>query len=502
MIVASFFAPRQVMWGLDAAGYHRCLKVLDASCKRLGLRHVVLSDSERPGFETAVYPLPENLMQAFLSAQLQLLESAREPILLTGADCILTADPRGVVGEHDMAITVGPFADCRMNTGAIFIKDGPKVAKVWREALASNPVKWGEDQTSLYRAILASDLDVLELPCTEYNWAPESPDDPAGMPMVAHFRGPRKGWMQAWYQRFVIEGGASHRFRRGANVSIDAIMQQFEANCARDLPWFVGARPHKRSLSIVGGAPSLMDSLPDIRRRKGTVWALNNAWRVLADARVKPDAIVIMDARPENVAFVQDGPDCQYLIASMAHPDLFDALCGRNVTVWHADQTGSAERGILSRYQDRPWALVPGGGTVGLRAMVLGYMAGYRNIHLYGMDSSYAGDAHHAYPQALNDHDPTYTIKVPGLGTEYRCAGWMARQADEFQKFRAELGEHGCRIWAHGTGLIPDLSRFLNRSNAHERATAVQGRGRGPHRPALDRLGQSGGERARRASGL
>lgn len=476
MLIASFYTPREARWGLDIVGYHRCLRVLDDSCKRLGLRHVVLSDSERTGFETALYPLPENLMQAFLSAQMQLLETATEPVLLTGADCILTADPRPLLEEDfDVAITVGPFRDCRMNSGMIIVRDGPKAAKIWRAALESNPTQWGDDQTSLYRAILASDLKVKELPCQRYNWAPESPDDPAGMPMIAHFRGNRKGWMRMWYERFVIgeppPAGRMH-FKRGGNVEIDALMEHVRVNVARDLPWFTPGATSNRPLIIVGGAPSLRESLPHIHQRRSAgakVWALNNAWRPLVAARIKPHAIVMMDARPENVEFVQDGPDCEYLIASMAHPSLFEALerQRRRVTVWHADQTGYAEREALAQY-DKPQVIVPGGGTVGLRAMMLAPLAGHRDVHIYGMDSSYRGDQHHAYPQALNDGETVHIIHHTGLKKNYHCAGWMARQADEFATFRTKLVAMGVRIWVHGEGLIPDLSRLLNRMDRKE----------------------------------
>lgn len=286
--------------------------------------------------------------------------------------------------------------------------------------------------------------------------------------------------MRSWYKRFI--GNAPPKgvhFRRGANVAIDLIMEQFKANVERPLPWFVGRERRAEPLIIVGGAPSMLGRIPDIRKRRATtgarVWALNNAWRPLVEAKIKPDAIVIMDARPDNVAFVQDGPDCEYLIASMAHPSLFDALEGRRVTVWHADQTGYAELEVLSQYQGRAWCIVPGGGTVGLRAMMLGPLAGHRDLHIYGMDSSYHGAQHHAYEQKLNDADPVYEMRHTNLPGKYRCAGWMARQADEFVRFRARLVEMGVRIWVHGEGLIPDLSRFLNRSE-HARAETVQSR--------------------------
>lgn len=200
MIVASFFAPRLDKWGVD---YDALLLLLDASCRRLGLRHVVISDEARPApLETARFDLPDNLMQAILDGQRQLLEATPGAVLLVGADCLLTRDPRPVLGECvDMVVTIGPFSDCPMNTGAIWCADGPTCAPVWRAAADRGPRDWGEDQIALYASVRDSGLRVREVNAESHNWAPTSPDDGAGMPVVAHFRGHRKTFMAAWAER-------------------------------------------------------------------------------------------------------------------------------------------------------------------------------------------------------------------------------------------------------------------------------------------------------------
>lgn len=194
VIVASFYAPREEKWGADYIGL---LRLLDASCVRLGIDHMCISDRELPGVSTLVCDLPDNLMQALLDGQRQCLEWTTEPVLFVGADCLLVHDPRVVMGG-DMAITVGPFADCEMNTGAIWCHNPQACVAVWQAALDIGPTEWGEDQVALYEAVKASGLDVRRLACEQYNWAPDSARDDAGMPMVAHFRGNRKRFMAAW----------------------------------------------------------------------------------------------------------------------------------------------------------------------------------------------------------------------------------------------------------------------------------------------------------------
>ncbi len=200
MIVASFYAPRYEKWpGCD---YDELLLLVDKSCKKLGLNHIVISDSFRPKpLNTFVTRLPENLIQAILYGQWKFLQESQEPILLIGADCLLTKLIPEF--EEDIGITLGPFSDCKMNTGMVYVKDGKKSEQVWAAALELNPTVWGQDQTFLYESILESGLDIKELRCEEYNWAPNNIHDDAGLPYVVHFRGKRKSFMKNWAKTYL-----------------------------------------------------------------------------------------------------------------------------------------------------------------------------------------------------------------------------------------------------------------------------------------------------------
>lgn len=255
----------------------------------------------------------------------------------------------------------------------------------------------------------------------------------------------------------------------GMNVSNDFAYSNIEANALRDLPWFGGHPPRKETLVLVCGGPSMkdhLDKIKDHKRRGAKIVTVNNALHYLCDRGVKPDAHVMLDAREENVSFVENAPkSVRYFLASQVHPCVFDALSEHDVTLWHCGMhDGERLMEIVKPWFDdgpdqRPVCFVPGGGTVGLRALSLAWLSGYRKIHIYGMDSSYSGKEHHAYAQPLNDDEQTQTVV---MGDErFTGARWMIRQANEFQTAYRALTEDGVKITVHGTGLIPSMWRLM-----------------------------------------
>lgn len=279
------------------------------------------------------------------------------------------------------------------------------------------------------------------------------------------------GWVPDVWK---VGGFTSLPVMDGANVSVEGILENVRANVVRDLPWFGGfmGEAHRATRVVLAcGGPSMLADIPNIRahkRRGARIVTVNNAWRTLVAAGIKPDVHIMLDARPENAEFVADAPEgVRYLIASQCHPDVFDTLerLGREVVVWHNGFGNSEElREILAPWwgegpNQRPCVLVPGGGTVGLRALWLCAFSGYLFLHVYGMDSSYSGDVHHAYPQAINDDDDTQTVVMGGKS--YRCARWMVRQAEEFKTAWNDLGREGISLFVHGRGLVPDIAAKL-----------------------------------------
>jgi uncharacterized Rossmann fold enzyme len=275
-----------------------------------------------------------------------------------------------------------------------------------------------------------------------------------------------EGWVPGVWR---VGGFTAMPELKGMNVTHDFAYANVRANVLRDIPWFTGFGEREEVAVIVGGGPSMKDSIPklkDWKRRGAKIITVNNALRYLMSKGLKPDAHVMLDAREENLSMVEDAPkDVRYFLASQVHPCVFDALSGHDVVLWH-NGMGSGEelREIIDPWFDegpnqRPCVLVPGGGTVGLRAINLAWLSGYKKIHLYGFDSSYSEESHHAYPQALNDGEATMQVTI--AGKTYTCARWMIRQAMEFQQQFLYLRDRGVKLVAHGKGLIPDMGRLL-----------------------------------------
>ena len=249
----------------------------------------------------------------------------------------------------------------------------------------------------------------------------------------------------------------------GMNVAKDRALANVAANIQRDVDWFTGMPEHRGTLVLVCGGPSMKDHLREIRDHKlrgAKIATVNNAMRYLLSVGIKPDHHIILDARPDNVAFLQDAPEgIRYFLASQVDPSLFDALKHRDVILWHNGIGDGEEITELCKDIDKPCVIVPGGCTVGLRSCWLAFGSGYRKIHVYGMDSSYSGGEHHAYPQALNDADAVIEV---ALGEKrYTCAKWMARQANDFKVMYPQITAAGMQLFVHGTGLIPDLWRAM-----------------------------------------
>lgn len=231
------------------------------------------------------------------------------------------------------------------------------------------------------------------------------------------------------------------------NTSDAELAANIAASSRGPWPWLTSQPMHDGHAVLVGGGPSLADHLDALRRRVElgqTVFALNGAAGFLNRAGIVPDYQVILDARPETATLKARAQ--HYLIASQCHPDTFADL--KRVTLWHANIDDIE----ASLPVPRPaYALVGGGPSVGLSAMNLAYVMGYRKLHLYGFDSSHT-DRDHAYhqPQALRD--PVCEVTV--AGKTFASTLTMARQAELFPQVCDDLIEQGCVITVESDGLI------------------------------------------------
>lgn len=284
-----------------------------------------------------------------------------------------------------------------------------------------------------------------------------------------------KGWVsEVW----CLNGLVRAQLDKICNTEKTGLLNNIKRAVARELPWLDLEPAHDGHAVIVGGGPSLDDTLEAIRWRKSIgqdVFALNGSADWLRNRGVVSDYHVGVDARPDNARFFKrpDG-ETTYLIASQCDETIFNALDGQDVILWHPNSDGVAE---ALEGETRPVHLIGGGSTVGLCAIVLAYALGYRKIHLHGFDSSYREDTHHAYMQNLNDAD--FIVDVLAGDKKFRAAPWMVQQAEEFCSLAPHLADMGCTITVAGDGLLPHMAHELaNREpNAVEmRAHAILSR--------------------------
>ena len=269
-----------------------------------------------------------------------------------------------------------------------------------------------------------------------------------------------------WVPKFWTESAEALRglrFTQTLNTPPATMLEQARENLARpDVEMFREVPAHAGTALLVGGGPSLRDTLPELQRHKargGVLFTMNGTHDWLLERGVVPDFHVMLDARESNVKFVSN-PDARvtYLMAAQCHPALYDALKGHKIIVWTGWLPGMNE---LARDTNRPVLVVGGGNTVGLKAMCLASLWGFRIQRLFGFDSSYRGDDNHAYRQTMNDAEARLDIVV--CGKKFHCARWMARQAEDFQDQYLHLTRKGHRIIVHGDGLIPFIYSTLKK---------------------------------------
>ncbi len=223
-------------------------------------------------------------------------------------------------------------------------------------------------------------------------------------------------------------------------------------------PLFKAAMPHAGKAILVGGGPSAVEGLPFIRglQNEGVIFALNGAGHWLVSKGITPDFVVVLDARPFNKRFVEGLPKKTHLLlASQVDPDLWLGRNKKDVTFWHAGRDGG------DVVEERQTLLIVGGQTVGLRCMHLAFALGFRELHLFGYDSSLSGEKLHAYYQPENSIEGAGEIIADGR--KFITTAAMAKQSYDFQEISRWLAEQGTWIGVYGDGLLQTVARVMQR---------------------------------------
>jgi len=246
------------------------------------------------------------------------------------------------------------------------------------------------------------------------------------------------------------------------NTEPDVLLGNVQRSVKRSLPWFDFDESSQGSVCLVGGGPSLVDTIDQlkVRHQNGAkVWAMNGSYDYLVGQGIIPDAMVMLDARPENVRFVQKPyAKTTFYITSQCDEAVFDALAHYKVVLVHANTPGVYE--LLEHEKARPVHLMGGFTTVGILSLILTKLQGFKRIFLFGMDSSYRDGRHHAYKQESNNADRVIDAMIDDV--TYKCAPWMAQQVTDFQNVVA--GFDDVTIEVCGDGLLHQMAKAMSKS--------------------------------------
>ena len=285
---------------------------------------------------------------------------------------------------------------------------------------------------------------------------------PQNAKVVVFHGNPRPHAAHGWVDKvWKIGGGGSLEMDMQPNVAPDVMENNIKYCLSLGLPHLDKLKDLKFNNAVfVGGGPSLQHygmMLANMDKTANDFVALNGSYMWLKERGVLAKYHVIADARPENADFIDLEADCQYLIASHCDKAVFDKLAGKNVLVWHRGHDGM--QNLVDPDRTKYIAYISGGSTVGMVALSILYTLGYRNLHLFGYDSSYLGDQGHAYPQTLNDNDRVIDIEVHNR--VFRAAPWMIAQSNEYTQLAPALIELGCEITTYGNGLLQHINQCM-----------------------------------------
>lgn len=247
------------------------------------------------------------------------------------------------------------------------------------------------------------------------------------------------------------------------NVSDDTLLDNVRSAIRRPYPQIRPQAPNYDRIALVGGGPSLKDTegeLFDLIQQGAKLVTVNGAYHWCLAHNLIPRVQIVMDARPSNARFLEPAvPGCRYLLASQCAPEVWDAVADREeVWIFHAVGPDSAMNTLLDEFYLGQWFGVGGGVTVTTRAISLLRTLGYLRFDLFGVDSCFMGDQHHAYAQPENEADRAFAFTVhpddrPDLARTFHCAPWHVKQLECLLQMIQVNGDHFL-LNVHGDGLF------------------------------------------------
>jgi hypothetical protein len=175
-------------------------------------------------------------------------------------------------------------------------------------------------------------------------------------------------------------------------LTLECELRQIEQAVNTGIPRLDMAPIRHDTLSVVGYGPSLNETWKEITH---PCISTSGAHDFLIDRGFVPDYHAQCDGRDHQVKFLSTPhPEVTYVMATVCHPRIWEQLKGFNVLLWHNCHGEHVIKWIGER--DPNGLLVAGGSNIGLTAIHLGGIMGFRNFKLFGLDCNFKDFKRHA----------------------------------------------------------------------------------------------------------
>lgn len=198
-----------------------------------------------------------------------------------------------------------------------------------------------------------------------------------------------------------LESNAVHTSARGLPL-IEAISKEIQG-----------------PLAVVGGGPSVVEHLEELRRWPGKIWAINGTCAWLASHGI--ESILFSVDPGEELAPLAVGVR-RAILASHCDPTVFDELKAADVLTFHSEHVKGAKAPMI------------GGSTSATRVPKVALMLGHREIHYFGCEGSFDGTTH-----AYKDEQHENQVIIRAGGKDYRTTLQMMVQSENLAKLAREL---------------------------------------------------------------
>lgn len=234
-----------------------------------------------------------------------------------------------------------------------------------------------------------------------------------------------------------------------------------EASFARNLPRFhdmPGLGQATGPIAIVGGGPSLKRELSKLKAFPGPIMGCGTVHDYLITNGVTPKYHINGEPDADGVVlrwFQHPHPDVTYLLASFCPDDIFDALAGYDVRVWHMALPDGPRN---PDFRGEP--TIPGGSFIVGRAWPLAAVLGHTDFHFFGFDCSFEEgcESQHAYDYDWTKEEP---VAVTNLGQRFVTTPGLMSQLDNFVQMRA-AAQGRFKITIHGDGLAASIMKGIS----------------------------------------